>query len=131
MRTALCLLLIIAGATLAGAEAKAPKPKADKGAEVAVAGAVPQLKRSATLPYCRLTLNMASTIDRDPADLRSFDGWWDEATNTLITKQDLDEKDPFGPGSYDPARIVKVTPATRPPAMPVKVIELANQKRAR
>lgn len=94
----------------------------------ATAAFAADLKPGEQLPWCRLTLNMAATIDRDPPKIIEVDGWYDESTHTLIEAK----VDPFGAGPLDEVRIVKVTKgAFAPQPMSKEAVQAVNGVRAK
>lgn len=94
--------------------------------------AAADLRPGEQLPWSRVTLNMAPTIDRDPVELRVVDGWYDASTHLLIGPADVSSKAPLGPLPLDPQRIVKVQLGTfSPQPMPALARKLANEARAK
>lgn len=77
------------------------------------------------LPWCRVTLNMASTIDTDPPIYRTIDGWYDATTHTAITAEMVQPGNAGAAAPMDPARIVRVEPAAGSQTPP-RAIVLAN-----
>jgi len=96
---------------------------------LAVGAAAADLKPGESLPWCRVTVNHAATIDTDEPVLRTFDGWWDSQTCLLIPATAwADEQRPTDPPApMDPARVVKVQTGTHSPKpFPAKAREHAN-----